>query len=102
MVSYQVYGSQTLTELRDKLFCIADYTIKTDYSENPSAFDRNSFKVSSRALLFCELFSPAILSLYVSLFCICSNLFVSPRQHSSLLIMFSTKTSGILTVPSAG
>ena len=41
-----MFGSQKLTELRDKIFCSSDYIINKDYSDNPDDFDRDSIAVS--------------------------------------------------------
>lgn len=44
--SYLVLGSQHLTELRDAIVCCSDYSVMVDYSKDPDAFDRSTFKVN--------------------------------------------------------
>ena len=53
MLEYQVFGTQRLSDLRDRIFCIADYTVNTDYSENPSAYDRSTLMVSDQLVCVC-------------------------------------------------
>ena len=48
-MEFLVLGSQTLTELRDRIICFKDYIIDKDYSECPDAFDRSVMVVPDTA-----------------------------------------------------
>ena len=43
---YIVLASQSLVQLRDKLYCPRDYAVEHDYSANPDVFDRTSLPVN--------------------------------------------------------